>query len=348
MVNRVWHLLREPGPDTNYPAPQIGDFAYPVVVRDLNIALGQFVSEAGLPMALSERYATLPVYILPNGDYPLPADLASLLRVEYTPYGQQTRVLSGLSPVEWDSMTGGIQPLASGQPYYYRRPFAGYIRLSPTPGPGNASGYPAGDFVIGGLPVAGQTITASFVYNGVTTTTEPYTVLTGGTLAKVALNLSQKINASTAVTGAGAFLSPSAVGTSGADVVITANANTPAALAIQYFATVTGAGMTATPGAKTTVQPTGDTITFYYTSLGTVLVLGGDTPGIAPQFHMAPVYRVLMDYWPVKGDLAMARDYERKYEVMVKRAKMLVYDSDQSTAFTMAGEDDSSGFPMSW
>src|SRR5271155_3435872 len=45
MQNRTWHLLREDGPDTGYPAPVTGDFTITVVTRDLNIALAQWISQ---------------------------------------------------------------------------------------------------------------------------------------------------------------------------------------------------------------------------------------------------------------------------------------------------------------
>src|SRR5580700_4301355 len=73
MENRVWHLLREPGPDTGYPAPTTGDYVQSVVDRDLNIALAQFISQTGLAPKISEVQRTFPVF--PVLDYPLPPDL---------------------------------------------------------------------------------------------------------------------------------------------------------------------------------------------------------------------------------------------------------------------------------
>lgn len=220
MQNRTWHLLREDGPDTGFAAQTTGDFVKSVVTRDLNIALGQFISETGIAPALSDRIDTFPV--LPVLDHPLPPALVALARVEYTPAGSYTYKLEVLPMEEFDSVTGGILPPTMGQPRYCRVPFAGYIRLQPQPSQGNA---------------------------------------------------------------------------------------------------------------------VGDTITFYYTSLGTVLVNGGDSPGIPPQFHMAPVYRVLSDYWERKADPGQSDRYMKKYLAMVARAKAYVFDSQRSTQPTIAGDD---------
>jgi hypothetical protein len=102
--------------------------------------------------------------------------------------------------------------------------------------------------------------------------------------------------------------------------------------------------MTVTPSVPATLSPQGDIMTFYYTSSGNMLLLPDDTPGIPPQFHMALVYRVLMDYWRRKQDLSMAKEYERMYRDAVLEAKKLELDTERETQFTIAGVDDSELF----
>lgn len=334
MQNRTWHLLREDGPDTGFAAPTSGDFNITVVTRDLNIALAQFISQAGIAPDISDRMDTFQVF--PVLDYPLPPALVSLQRVEYTPAGQYTYVLVPLSMTEFDTITGGILPPTTGQPRYYREPFAGYIRLQPQPSQGNAVGPGVGEFVLSGTPTAGQAITLTFVNGANTVTVGPYTVLVTDTLSTIAATLSGMINSSAACVGINAFLSPA--GPSANEINITSL--NPPGTSITYAANVTGSTMTITPTTATNLTPNGDTITFYYTTLGTVLINPGDTPGIPPQFHMAPVYRVLMDYWRRKQDLAMAKEYERMYEAEVMRAKAFTFDSKRSTQPTIAGDDD--------
>lgn len=333
MQNRTWHLLREDGPDTGFAAPTTGDFVQSVVTRDLNIALGQLISETGLAPALSDRMDTFPVF--PVLDYPLPPALVALARVEYKPAGSYTYKLEALSMEEFDSVTGGILPPTTGQPRYYRVPYAGYIRLQPQPSQGNAVGPGTGSLTIASAPVAGQQVTATIVNGSTTVTTIPYVVLSTDTTSTIATALSSAINKSAAVTGGSAFLSPTS--TSANVVTITALQAPGTAITIQ--GAITGNGATIAPTSATNLSPTGDTITFYYTSLGTVLVNGGDSPGIPPQFHMAPVYRVLSDYWERKSDPGQSDRYLKKYDLMVKRAKAYVFDSQRSTQPTIAGDD---------
>lgn len=340
MQNRTWHLLREDGPDTGFPAPQTGDFNQTVVTRDLNIAIAQFISQTGIAPMISERQAVYPVFA--GLDCPVPPDLISITRIEYTAYGQQPYKLIACSFEEFDSLTGGMVLNATGQPYYFRRPYAGYVRLQPQPGPANASGPPAGDISLGGLPVVGQTISATFSNGIVTVTSSPYTVQNGDTPATVALALSTAINQSGAVSGAGAFLQPSSVDSSGQGVAFVANANTPQAAGITYYATVTGLGLYASPGptAPGLVQATGDSMMWYYSSLGTVLVDAGDSPTIPAQFHMAPVYRVLVDYWKRKQDFGQAKMYADAFAAEVKRGIAYCFDSDRASQPTVAGYDE--------
>src|SRR5215469_10703284 len=63
MCNRTWHLLRENGPDNGYPPPTINtDYPQSVVIRDLNIALAQYISETGLAPDISDRMDQFPVF----------------------------------------------------------------------------------------------------------------------------------------------------------------------------------------------------------------------------------------------------------------------------------------------
>lgn len=333
LQNRTWHLLRENGPDTGFPAPTNGDFVQSVVTRDLSIALAQFISETGIAPAISERMDAFPVY--PVLDYPVPPSLVSLTRVEYTPAGSYTYTLAGLSIEEFDSVTGGILPPTTGQPRYYREPFAGYIRLQPQPSQGNAVGPGAGTITIAGTPTVGQHITATLVDGSTSVTTVPYVVLSTDTTSTIATALSNAINESAAVTGAGAFLAP----TSTAENVVSVTALAAPGTQITVQGAITGSGATVSPTSATALSPTGDTITFYYSSLGNVLQEPNDTPGIPPQFHMALVYRVLSDYWERKADPGQSDRYMKKYLAMVQRAKAYVFDMQRSTQPTIAGDN---------
>ncbi len=142
LQNRLWHLLREPGPDTGDQIVLIGDFSQPTVQRDLNIALQVFISETGLAPALTDKVVTLP--ITAGLDYTLPTDLASLSRVEYT-QAQSGLVypypLDGYSFAAFDEATSdGAALTETGAPYAYREPYAGQIRLNPYPTAGNVAG----------------------------------------------------------------------------------------------------------------------------------------------------------------------------------------------------------------
>ena len=339
LQNRTWHLLREDGPDTGFTAPITGDFITTVVTRDLNIALAQFISETGIAPALSERVDTYGV--LPLLDHPVPPSLVALTRVEYTPAGGQLYKLIGHSMQEFDSVTGNLIPPQLGQPRYYREPYAGYIRLQPAPGPGNAVGPGIGNITLSGSPVAGQQVTATLVNGATSITTAPYIVQPTDTLSTIAAGLATRINTSGAVTGASAFLSPASTVSN----VVNITALLAPGTQITVSAAITGAGATVAPTSATNLSPNGDTITFYYSSLGTMLALPGDTPGIPPQFHMALVYRVLSDYWERKQDFEQADRYHKKYDQSVARAKAYVFDSNRATQPTTAGDDYDGSYP---
>jgi len=345
MQCRVLYLLRENGPDTGYPLPTTGDYTAAVIQRDLNIALAGFISETGIAPDIADRMDVLPVF--PVLDYPVPPGLVSLTRIEYTPVGQQTYALIGYSLTEFDNAIGIMISNDVGQPTCFRQPFAGYIRLQPQPGPGNATGPGTGIITLGGAPVAGQTIHATLVYGALTVTTLPYTVLNTDTTSSIAFKLASSINVSAAVTGANAFLQPPSTNQN----VITLTALAAPGTGITYATTMTGTGLTSSPSAATTLSPTGDTMTFYYSSMGNVMVNPGDTPGIPAMFHNALVYRVLADYWERKQDGAQADRYLRKYEKLVEKGKSLTFDINRSTQPSIAGgewDDDNAFLPGGW
>jgi hypothetical protein len=242
---------------------------------------------------------------------------------------------------EFDQITGGIVPNDMGQPYYYRQPWAGYVRLTPQPTIGNAIGPGIGTITISGAPAVGNVYTATLVNPGTPAVTASYTVTSTDTLSTIAYALASAINVSAAVTGSGtAFLQPvSAV----ANTINLTAILAPGTL-ITYCCVVTGSGGTVSPTAPTTLSPNGDTITFYYSSLGTLLVYQNDVPGIPPQYHIALVYRVLADYWDRKKDPAQAKSYLAKYLASVKMAKQYQFDLDRATQPTLGGDLDDNGY----
>lgn len=334
LQNRTWHLLREDGPDTGYPAPTTGDFPIQVVTRDLNIALGQFISQTGLAPKVSERMDTFPVF--PVLDYPVPPGCAAISRIEYTPAGGQTYKLIGKSFEDFDTFTGDIVSTTSGNPYYYRQMYAGYIRLQPQPTIGNAVGPGIGSFSFSGAPSPGDHILVTLTNPPqAPIVVGPYIVLSTDTLTSITANVANLINSSGAVQGVTAFLSPAQIAST--QVSLTA-INAPGTQ-ITFEVDVTGTTVVSPTGTNA-LQPNGDTITFYYTSLGTVMINKGDTPGIPPQFQMAICYRVLMDYWRVKQDFNQAKEYERMYKEHVREARGLEWDAERSTQPTIAGTND--------
>jgi hypothetical protein len=339
MQNRTWHLLREDGPDTGYAAPTTGDFNITVVTRDLNIAIAQWISQTGCAPSLTDRMDNFHVY--PVLDYPVPPGLVSITRIEYTPAGEQTYKLVGQSFSEFDYTVGSVLPNTTGQPYYYRQPFGGYIRLQPQPSPGNAQGPGTGTISFT-LAITGQTVTATLQQNATSTpvTTLPFVVQASDTLASVATKLAAAIAASPACVGITAFLAVPSTANNSVQLTALAAPGT----SISYFATITGSGVVA-PTAATTLAPSGDIITFYYSSLGTILINPLDVPGIPPQFHMAPVYRVLTDYWARKQDFNQSKHYMDMFDLEVKRGKAFVFDSNRATQETIAGSDYDSNWP---
>lgn len=336
LQNRTWMLLREPGPDTGQPPPQTGDFTQPVVTRDLNIALGQFIAETGIAPDISDRMDVFPVF--PVLDYPVPPGMQSLSRIEYSPYGMGTYKLVGLSFEEFDSYTGEYIPdIMTGQPFYYRKPFAGYVRLQPQPGLGQAVGAGAGTLTISGNVVAGQSVYATINAPGnASVVTNPYTATVTDNQSTMAAQLSNAINASNAVIGPSPSLSP----TTPTANQVTLNSLTMPGTGIYFSGTMTGAGATISPNTLTPFSPTGDTMTWYYSTTGDTLALQGDTPGIPAVYHMALVYKVLSDYWLVKQDKEMAELYLKRYMAAVKMAKQYTFDINRSTQDTIAGDDD--------
>jgi hypothetical protein len=336
MENRVWHLLREPGPDTGQPPPQTGDFTQKIVDRDLNVALAQFLSQCGWAPKLSEKMRDFPVY--PGLDYPLPPDCQALNRIEYTISGQTPYKLIPLNWEDFDRKLGSQIPASTGNPYYYRVSFAGFIRLQPQPTAANFVGPGRAIITLGGLPSINDQVWSTFVNPGLPqVVTLPITVLSNDTLMTIASRLAQSINNSAAVQGPTRFMQPASLLTD----QVTINSLIAPGTGIFYFASSTSTTMTVTPSVPVNLSPQGDIMTFYYTSSGDMLLLPDDTPGIPPQFHMALVYRVLMDYWRRKQSLEMAKEYERMYRDAVLEAKKLELDTERETQFTIAGVDDS-------
>jgi hypothetical protein len=335
---RIWHLLREPGPDNGYPVPLTGDFPQPVVQRDLNVMLAQFISATGLAPSLSDKMVT--VGVLPVLDYPLPPDYQSLTRVEYTPAGQQNYTLIPASFAEFDSFWSS-ETTATGQPFVFRQPWAGYIRLFPQPGPGNAFGPGIGTVTFSGTPVAGNQVTLS-----VTNTPNPpvviptYTVTASDAIAgtpQVCQNVANLVANSNCCVGPNAFLQYPSV----ADNSFQMTAINPPGTQIGYTAGTTSTTMIVTPNGLAYFQQNGDTITFYYSSTGNFMSGPNDTPGIPVQFHMALVYGVLADYWLRKQDPdGLARVFKQRFDEAVGQAKRLEWDSDRAVNPTAAAFDE--------
>ncbi len=342
LQNRTWHLLREPGPDTGYSAPTTGDFQIQVVTRDLNIAFADFLSQTGIAPGLVERQDTFPVF--PLLDHPVPPGLQSIARIEYTPAGQSTYTLEGKSFQEFDSYTGGwTSNVTGGNPTVYRQPFAGYIRLQPQPGPANAVGPGIGYITFSGVPSVGQQIVVTLTNPPASPVTVPaYTVTASDTLSSVAFNVSTLMNNSAAVVGMSAFLSTT--GTSQNQIQL--NAINAPGTQITFAVTLTGSTMIVNPVGVTSLSPTGDTMTWYYTATGNLLVNPGDTPAIPPQFHMALVYRVLADYYLIKQDFNQGAMYTKKFELAVAKGKAYTFDSNRATQPTIASEEDASAYSL--
>ena len=344
MQCRVYHLLCEDGPDTGYPLPTTGDFPVQVVTRDLNIAIAQYLSETGFAPDLCDRMDTFPVF--PVMDYPVPLGLVGLYQIDYTPAGQMTYTLNGLSMSEWTRDIGGVQPPVFGQPLTYRQPFAGYVRLYPQPGQGNALGPGIGIITLGGAPSIGDQ-TYIVASNGTqTVTTGTYTTTATDTTSTIAVQLMTLLNQSSAVQGVGSFLQPSSTISN----TLNLTAITPPGTSITYEVVTTSTTMTATPSTTTNLSPNGDTVTFYYSSTGVILVNPGDVFNIPPAFCMNPVYRVLQDYWARKQDFTQVKNYREEYGIGVAKGKAYTFDSNRATQPTVAGEDTAgyADYPTGW
>lgn len=340
MENVTWHLLREPGPDTGEPAPQTGDFNQSVVDRDLNIWLGTFIGETGLAPMISDKQVTVPVF--PVLDFPVPPDLQSLSLVEYTPAGQSTYTLIPTPSSEFSAYYTSTT-LSMGQPRRYRELFAGYIRLYPQPGPGQAYGPGIGTVTFTGTPAAGQMILTVITNNPNTPVIIPtYTVLSTDTLTSIPQEIANLIAASNACVGPTAFLqAPEASANS-----YQLTAINPPGTNISYQTTIiqTGLGLTVSPSGSVFLQPNGDTMTFYYSSTGSAMLLPQDCPGIPVQFHKAIVYGLLSDYWLRKQDPeGNAAKYLKRYKDLVYQAKCYEQNVKRDVQGTLAGYDASDG-----
>jgi hypothetical protein len=334
MQNRVWHLLREPGPDTGFMPPQAGDYNQTVVQRDLNIWLGRFIGETGLACDVSDRQVTVPVFA--GLDYPVPPDLQSLIGIDYTPSGQQTFPLISVNMKEWNAYCADIT-LSVGQPSAFREPFAGMIRLFPQPSLGNQLGPGTGTITFNGTIHAGNTVSVALQNPPNSPVIVPtYTVQAGDTTSSIAQNVANLISNSNACVGASAFLQPP--GTSQNEIQLTAI--NPPGTSITYTTTLNaGALLTVMPNGTTALLPNGDTMTFYYSSTGKFMMFPGDTTQIPPQLQMAPVHGLLSEYWPRKGDDKLGAWYLSLYDRAVKVARELGWNVRRSGPQTFAGFD---------
>ena len=342
MQCRVWHLLREPGPDTGFLPPVSGDYNMAVVQRDLNIWLGRFIGETGLAPDVSDRLVTVPVFA--GQDYPVPPDLQSLYQIDYNPAGQQTFPLVSVNLKEWNSYCADIT-LSVGQPSCFREPFAGYIRLFPQPSQGQALGPGIGTITFSGVIQAGDTAQVTLQNPPNAAVVVPaYTVLVSDNFSSVAQGVANLIAASNACVGPSAFLQPPSTSNDGS---LQLSAINVPGTQITYVTTLNaGAQLVVTPNGLANLDPSGDTMTFYYSSTGNWLTYPSDTTQIPPQLQMAPVYGVLSDYWQRKNDPEGNADrYLAKYNTTVKMARELGWNVRRSGPQTIAGfGDDTDGY----
>ena len=332
MQNRLWHLLREPGPDTGFLPPQSGDYNQATVQRDLNIWLGRFIGETGLACDVSDRQVTVPVFA--GLDYPVPPDLQSLYGIDYTPSGQQTFPLISVNMKEWNAYCADIT-LSVGQPSAFREPFAGYIRLFPQPSLGNQLGPGTGTITFGGSIQPGDTAQVTLQNFPNTAVAVPaYIVQVGDSLPNIAQQVATLISNSNACVGPSAFLQPP--GTS--ENQVTFSSINPPGTSITYLTTLnTGAMLTVSPNGTTALAPNGDMMTFYYSSTGKFMIFPNDTTQIPPQLQMAPIHGLLSEYWPRKGDDKLGAYFLSLYDRAVKVARELGWNVRRSGAQTFAG-----------
>jgi hypothetical protein len=338
LQSKVWHLLREPGPDTGDPIPTTGDFPQAVVQRDLNLMLAQFISATGLAPTISDKQVTTGVF--PVLDMPLPPDYQSITNIDYTPAGGTTYSLLATSFSEWNAYYSGTTAI-TGIPERYRQPWAGYVRLWPQPGPGQAFGPGIGTVTFTGTADAGDTVQITITNNPSAPVIVPtYTVLAGDTTASIAQAVANLIAVSSACVGVSAFLAVPTVSSNSFQLTALVAPGTQ----ISFLTTVVSSDneLLVTPNGLAYLQPNGDTMTFYYSSTGTLMNDPNDSPGIPVQFHVALVYGVLADYWLRKQDPdGLARVFYTRFTEAVKQGKNFEWDSDRATAPTGASFDDS-------
>ena len=366
-----------------------GNFSLTTLTRDLNIAIAEFISETGIAPDLTDMVSTYPVF--GALDFPVPPGLVSLTRIEYTPYGQLTYELIGLSFSEFTNAIGSVITGVTGQPRIYRQPWAGLIRLQPQPGPASTTSAGAPQIgLVANVPADGSaaaaatfaapfTSTPSSVQVTIVTATPglyelsaqvsaisrtgfSVTVAGGAPGSTVSISYRAESLSSFAVPGTQSGFVPNVLA-DGTPVVVTLP--TPYLAAITsvsaYLASAlpgyllsvqtslpTATGFTVTvsggpPGSTVAIAYSvqspgnGDTITFYYSSLGTTLVNPTDVPGLPNQFHMAIVYRVLSDYWERKQDPGQADRYLKKFDRAVAKAKAYTFDTNRATQPSLAG-----------
>src|ERR1700676_851515 len=388
LQSRTLHLLREDGPDTGYPLPTSGDFIAKVITRDLNIAIAELISESGIAPDLTDAVSTYPVFAAL--DFPVPPGLVSITRIEYTPFGQLTYELIGLSFSEFTNAIGSVITGVTGQPRIYRQPWAGFIRLQPQPGPASASTGAPQIGLVANVPADGAsspavtfaapfTSTPSSVQVTIVTSTPglyelsaqvsaitlngfSVTVVGGAPGSTVSISYRAESASSLVVPGtlssfvptvlargppsvvtfpAPSLSAPTVVSASLASSLLgyVLSVQTSLPTATGFTVTVSGGPPLSTVAVAYSVQApgNGDTITFYYSSLGTMLVNPTDVPGLPNQFHMALVYRLLSDYWDRKQDAGQAERYLKKYDRAVLKAKAYTFDLNRSPQPSLAG-----------
>ncbi len=334
LCTKVFQFIREaeyvPTTDSTFPSPPSNSqFPLYLLKNDINDALSIFISQAGFPPNLTDKYLVAPV--LPQTDILLPVDALELTRLEYQITGQGPIVLRQKTFDEFDAITAqGYNLVDTGLPECFREPYGAppFIRLYPTPTPGNA-GMASGSFVLGGVPITGQTVALTLI-NGVTTVNVgPYVVLATDTLASIAVALSGLVNASAAVTGGGAFIrttSATVPQTNAGSLEVVASAAGVAGNAITISGAVgnpTLGGLTITPHAATVLSGGGvnDNFIWYYSSAGVTLSAATDIPNVPVVFHEAPSCYVASRYWRIKNDTEQSDLYMKDFERHVKLAK---------------------------
>ena len=240
---RVWHLLREPGPDTGFLPPVVGDYNMAVVQRDLNIWTGRFIGETGLASDVSDRLVTVPVFA--GMDFPVPPDMQALYQIDYNPAGQQTFPLISVNMKEWNNYCADVT-LSVGQPSAFREPFAGYIRLFPQPSLGQALGPGIGTITFSGTINAGDQAQVTITNPPNASVIVPaYTVMAGDDLTSVAQGVATLISNSNACVGPSAFLQPPSTSSVGE---VQLSAINPPGTQITYLTTLSA-------GAQLIVSP---------------------------------------------------------------------------------------------